>query len=256
MAAALPRADGRRVADGAAAVQQRRADGAAGAGGRARRHAVAAHQLARRGAGAADRGGGDAGAAHAADHRARDRRDRRRRSARRLVLRRAADAATSRTRRWPTSRRSTAWAAWSRRSSTATRSARSPRAPTAFQQAVERREQIIVGVNDFVEPDDAAASARCTSTRPPGERSWRRLDALRARRDDGQVRQALDGAAGRRPGTAEYDAAAARRRPGLRHGRRNVRRAARGLGRIRGDADNLRPDVRWSRAVGSAAVSS
>ena len=35
-----------------------------------RRHAVAAHQLARRGAGAADRRGRDAGAADAADHRA------------------------------------------------------------------------------------------------------------------------------------------------------------------------------------------
>ena len=107
VAAALPRADRRRVADRAAAVQQRRPHRAAGAGGRARRHAVAAHQRARRGAGAADGRSRDAGAAHAADHRPRDRRHRRRRSARRLVLRRAADAATSRTRRWPTSTRST-----------------------------------------------------------------------------------------------------------------------------------------------------
>ena len=44
--------------------------------GRARRHAVAAHQLLRRGARAADRGGGADRAAHAADHRPRDRRRR------------------------------------------------------------------------------------------------------------------------------------------------------------------------------------
>ena len=97
--AAVPQPDGRRVADRAAAVQQRRPDGAAGAVGGARRHQLAAHQLARRGAGAADRGGGDARAAHAADHRARKRRHRRRRSARRLVFRREADAATWKTRR-------------------------------------------------------------------------------------------------------------------------------------------------------------
>ena len=40
--------------------------------GGARRHTVAAHELLRRGAGAADRGGGAHGAPHAAGHRARD----------------------------------------------------------------------------------------------------------------------------------------------------------------------------------------
>ena len=44
--------------------------------GGARRHPVAAHQLLRRGAGAADRGGGAGRAAHPADHRPRDRRRR------------------------------------------------------------------------------------------------------------------------------------------------------------------------------------
>ena len=50
----LPHADGRLLAHGAAAVQQRRAHGDPGAGRRARRHELAAHQLARRDAGAAD----------------------------------------------------------------------------------------------------------------------------------------------------------------------------------------------------------
>ncbi len=73
-AAALPRPDRRRLADRAAAAQQRRPHLAGGAGRGARRHPVAAHQLLRRGAGAADRGGGAGGAAHPADHRLRVRR--------------------------------------------------------------------------------------------------------------------------------------------------------------------------------------
>ena len=55
---------------------QHRAHGARGARGRARRHAVAAHELVRRGARAADRGGRADRAAHAAGDRARDRRRR------------------------------------------------------------------------------------------------------------------------------------------------------------------------------------
>ena len=54
VADALPHADRRRLADGAAAAQQRRAHGDRGARRGAGRHAVAAHQLPRRGAGAAD----------------------------------------------------------------------------------------------------------------------------------------------------------------------------------------------------------
>ena len=57
-AAALPHPDGRQHADRAAARQQHRPRRAAGAGGGARRHAVAALQRPRRGAGAADRGVG------------------------------------------------------------------------------------------------------------------------------------------------------------------------------------------------------
>ena len=56
LADALPHADGRRLADRAAAGGQHRPDGARGAGRGARRHAVAAHELVRRGARAADRG--------------------------------------------------------------------------------------------------------------------------------------------------------------------------------------------------------
>ena len=55
--------------------------------GGARRHAVAAHELLRRGARAADRGGRHDRAAHAADHRPRDGRHEHGRPARRLLLR-------------------------------------------------------------------------------------------------------------------------------------------------------------------------
>ena len=59
--------------------------------GGARRDAVAAHQLLRRDAGAADRGGGEDRPAHPAGDRPRDRGHEHRRSARRLLLRRGAD---------------------------------------------------------------------------------------------------------------------------------------------------------------------
>ena len=58
VADALPHADRGRQPDRAAAAQQHHADGDRGARRRARRHPVAAHQQLRRGARAADRGGG------------------------------------------------------------------------------------------------------------------------------------------------------------------------------------------------------
>ena len=101
--------------------------------GRARRHAVAAHQLLRRGAGAADRARGEGGAAHAADHRRGDRRDQHDRPARRLLLRRGAHRPDGGGRLRLLPPRSTSSAGWSRRSSRTTRSARSPtpRSPTS-----------------------------------------------------------------------------------------------------------------------------
>ena len=73
VADALPHADRRRLADGAAARGEHRPHRDRGARRRARRHAVAAHELVRRGARAADRGRGADRAAHAAGDRARDR---------------------------------------------------------------------------------------------------------------------------------------------------------------------------------------
>ena len=72
VADAYARADGRCVADRAAAAEQHHTHRDRGACRGAGRHAVAAHQLLRRGAGAPDRGRGADRAAHAAGHRARD----------------------------------------------------------------------------------------------------------------------------------------------------------------------------------------
>ena len=75
------------IAHRPAARDQHRPHDHPGAGGRARRHAVAAHQLHGRGARPALRQSRAHRPAHAADHRRRDRRDQHCRSARRLVLR-------------------------------------------------------------------------------------------------------------------------------------------------------------------------
>ena len=108
-----------------------------------------------------------------------------------------------------------------------------------FQQAVERREKVIVGVNDFVQEDEspmpilyidestaehaAGAAGRSCGRRATTTRVRRTLDALR--RDGARPRQ--------------HDVSAARLRARVRHRRRDVRRAARRLGRVRGSADYL-----------------
>ena len=87
---ALSHPDRRGQSDGPAAAQQHRQDCDRGFVGGARRHPVAAHQLVRRGARAADRAGRAGGAAHPADHRARDRGDEHDRPLGRLLFRRGA----------------------------------------------------------------------------------------------------------------------------------------------------------------------
>ena len=90
LADALPRPDRRGQPDGAAAAEQHRAHHDRGPGGRARGHPVAAHELLRRGARPADRGGRHDRPAHPAGDRPRNRRHEHRRPARRLLLRRGA----------------------------------------------------------------------------------------------------------------------------------------------------------------------
>ena len=193
MAAAVPRADGRRVAHRAAALQQRGAHGAAGDGRGARRHAVAAHQRAGRGAGAADGRSGDAGPAHAADHRPRDRGRRRGRSARRVVLRRAADAASSRTRRsryFDTIDRMGGMVAAIERGYPQREIAESA---YRFQQAVETQASRSSSASTTSSPRTRRRSARSTSTSRRASAAGAGSSELRARRDTAA------GAAGARP---------------------------------------------------------
>ena len=60
-----------------------------------------------------------------------------------------------------------------------------------FQEAVERREKVIVGVNDFVQEDEPRMSIlyidEATATT-----QLARLEQLRATRDDDRVRRSLD----------------------------------------------------------------
>ena len=109
-----------------------------------------------------------------------------------------------------------------------------------FQQAVEARERIIVGVNDFVAEDEAPIGTLYIDE-SAGERQL--AQARRGCRRDAERRGLSSGRssgfAGGARGQRQHHAAAAGRRPGLRHGRRNVRRPAGGLGRIRGSSDNL-----------------
>ena len=60
-----------------------------------------------------------------------------------------------------------------------------------FQQAVERREQVIVGVNEFVETDDPPIHVLYVDE-SASEKQLTKLAALKKTRDGGQVRAALD----------------------------------------------------------------
>jgi methylmalonyl-CoA mutase N-terminal domain/subunit len=60
-----------------------------------------------------------------------------------------------------------------------------------FQQAVERREKIVVGVNDFVQRDDPPMPTLYIDESAAG-RQLARLDLLKKTRDGDRVRRALD----------------------------------------------------------------
>jgi methylmalonyl-CoA mutase N-terminal domain/subunit len=61
-----------------------------------------------------------------------------------------------------------------------------------FQQALERREKVIVGVNDFVQDDDPPVEILYIDE-TSGDRQLARLEALRRTRDRAAVERALDG---------------------------------------------------------------
>ena len=196
------------------------------------RHAVAAHQLLRRGARAADRGGRHDRAAHAADDRPRDRRHQHGRPARRLLLRRGADRRDGTARATSTSPRSTSSGAWSRRSSATTPSARSP----TRRSRCSRRSTPASGSSSASTASLATDEEPIPTLRvdPALERKQiGRLQAARARRDGAAVERTLaalreDAAHAR----AQPDGAAAGLRPRARQRGRDRRVAAAGLRRL------------------------
>ena len=117
-----------------------------------RRHAVAAHQRLRRGAGAADRALGADRAAHAAGHRPRVRRRRHRRPVRRLLLRRVADRRDRAARQGADGARSRRWAARSRRSSSC--SSEIEESASSYHERYKSGQDIVVGVNKYVDRHD------------------------------------------------------------------------------------------------------
>jgi methylmalonyl-CoA mutase N-terminal domain/subunit len=60
-----------------------------------------------------------------------------------------------------------------------------------FQQSVERKEKVIVGVNDFVQTDEPPLQILYIDE-SASERQLAKLDALKQRRDAGQVQRVLD----------------------------------------------------------------
>ena len=99
-----------------------------------------------------------------------------------------------------------------------------------FQQAVERRDKVIVGVNDFVQDDEPprADSLHRRAARP--DIQLQRLDELRQTPRQRRGRPLARRAARHRARPGQYDVAAARLRARLRDGRRDVRRAPRACG--------------------------
>ncbi len=98
-----------------------------------------------------------------------------------------------------------------------------------FQQAVERKEQVIVGVNDFVAADEPPVEILYIDDTAT-ERQMARLADVKARRDPAAVARALDAMRRAASRHGQPDAAHPRCRARLRDAGRDVRRAQRCLG--------------------------
>ncbi len=236
--AALPQPDRRRLAHRPAAVQQRRPHGAAGALGGARRHQLAAHQLARRGARAADRpkprrspcarsrsSRSESGVTNVVDPL----------GGSYFVEKLTKDMEDGALAYFEQIDRMGGMVEAIERGFPQKEIAESS---YRFQQAVERREKIIVGVNDFVQEDEPPIQILYIDE-SAAEKQLAKLEQLKKTRNNGDVDAALDALRTAARGHRQPDAADPRRGARVRDGRRNVRRAARGVGRVRGSADHL-----------------
>ena len=106
-----------------------------------------------------------------------------------------------------------------------------------FQQAVESREQVIVGVNGFIQEDEPPTPILYIDE-STADTQLARLTELRRHARHRRGAPFPRGAPGRRPRHQQHDVPPARVRPRLRHRRRDVRRAAGGVGGVsRGAVD-------------------
>ena len=104
----------------------------------------------------------------------------------------------------------------------------------------------------------SASTISCRKTQPPipilyiddttARRQLARLEELRRTRDNDQVRGALDTLRETARRDRQYHVSAARRRPRVCDGRRDVRRVAGCLGRVPGDAADITAQGLWLRA--------
>ena len=162
---ALP--DLRLVAHRAGRLQQRRAHLHRGDGGDAGRHAVAAHQRARRGAGAADRFLGPHRPQHAALPAAGERHHAHHRSLGRLLLRRAADRTISRRRPGAHIEEVEALGGMAKAIEAGMPKLRIEEAAARTQARIDAGRQAVVGVNKY-RPERRRRRSTCSrSTTPP-----------------------------------------------------------------------------------------
>ena len=106
-----------------------------------------------------------------------------------------------------------------------------------FQQAFERREKIMVGVNEYVQ-DEEPPFPILYIDESTAEKQLARLADLKRTRDNDAVRRSLDALAAAARGHVEYDVPSPRLRPRVRDRRRDVRYPPRDMGGIsRGSSD-------------------
>ena len=244
LADALPHADRRRLADRPAAAQQHRAHRDRGARRRARRHAVAAHQLLRRGARAAHRG-----------RRARSRCARSRSSPTRPASTNTIDplggsyfveALTDEMERQAYEllrARSTSSAGWSRRSSTTSRSARSPTPSFELQQRDRRAASASSSASTATAVEDETPLPILRIDPALERKQIDRVQAVRARATPGRGRAARSATSAKAPrADANLMPPLLDARPRPRHRGRDRRGAPGGLRRLHRDPGLLGGD--------------
>ena len=108
-----------------------------------------------------------------------------------------------------------------------------------LQRMQEREERIVVGVNRF-QTEELEVPALAQHDRMVQVRQSERLAALRSRARRRRRRARAGGHSRRRAQRREHDAAAGRGGGGLRHDRRDLRSAPRGVGRVPGSRDDMK----------------